>query len=258
MYLVNLYRPPAFTRRPATRDRHYTFEPFDAFSLPSVHLNRPHELHLPVSLKSNQTDLQRELNSHDVNEAEWSMFIDDLSKEALSGARHNWSRSSNADGHRGGPQPQLTDGVHSLLSAWLVSFFAPRGVYVYAAKEGRRVPPPPLDRRMRHGVAQSRASDFSSSDDDDYSSDNTYKRRDDMYLPRRERDLRRRQREKERRRERRMRDRDREEEEWSRRRSSDAEGDWEVHFSYREPTVWQQDAKARAYGEKIPFERPRR
>lgn len=187
------------------------------------------------------------------------MFIDGLSKEALTGAKHDWSRRSrDASAHRGGPQPQLSDAVHSLLSAWLVSYFAPRGIFIYAAKQGRRVPPPPLDRRMRHGVAVSRASEYSSSSEDDHSSDDTVRRRDDMYLPRRERDLRRRQRERERRRERRLLDRDRQEEDWGRRRSRDAEGEWEVHFSYREPTVWQPGAKARAYGEKIEFERPPR
>lgn len=64
-----------------------------------------------------------------------------------------------------------------------------------------------------------------------------------MYLPRRERELRKRERQRERRREKR-----------ARRKGQfmkDREGEWEVHFVCVNPTVWQKGARPRTYGEPV-------
>ncbi|EIW68753.1 hypothetical protein TREMEDRAFT_63211 [Tremella mesenterica DSM 1558] len=176
----------------------------------------------------------------------WTRFITDLSQEALHSAQHDWAgRNRNALGR--GPRPVLTDGVHSLLASWAVAFFAPRGIRVYAAQNGQRVIPPPIEPLSSRGI--SRASDYSSATSDEEESEsgwgeeNEAKRRD-MYLPRRERELRSRERARARRRERRRTMREEE-------RRSYGEGDWEVHFVHMTPTIWQAGARPRTYGEPV-------
>lgn len=171
---------------------------------------------------------------------------------------HNWGA---ADTNRlgRGPKPILSDGVHSLLASWAVAFFQPRGIKVYAAKDGRRVIPAPLDPvASRRGF--SRADEWSDDDDanggsyssdtlddeeeEDYIEEEASARRNDMYLPRRERALRRKERDRQRRREiRRKRERR------SNKKNGDVHGDWEIHFICTTPTIWSPGARPRTYGE---------
>jgi hypothetical protein len=172
-------------------------------------------------------------------------FIDDLSREALTGATHDFTRKSNLGR---GPRPLLSDGVHSLLASWAVAFFAPRGIRVYAAQDGRRVVPPPIEPAGRSRRGYSRADEYSddaesATSDDDWWSEEEEARREEMYLPRREREIRSRERSRIRRRERRRRNY-----ETLGKRSG---GEWEVHFVCASPTIWQKGARPRTYGEPV-------
>ncbi len=173
-------------------------------------------------------------------------FIEDLSREAISGATHDWTQHK-APGD--GPAPVLSDGVHSLLASWAVAFFLPRGIRVYAAQDGLPIIPPPLDHHRR---GFSRADVYSSddlsetdgaseSDESRWSKEEREARRRDVYLPRRERALRSQERERERRRERRK--------HAQRRRTGKRGVEWEVHFVSCTPTIWQPGARPRTYGE---------
>jgi hypothetical protein len=174
-------------------------------------------------------------------------FVDDLAKEALSGATHDFTRKSNLGR---GPKPVLSDGVHSLLTSWAVAFFAPRGIRVYAAQDGQRVVPPPLEPPGRYRRGYSRADQWSddaesaTSDDDSWWSEEEESRRNEMYLPRREGEIRSRERARLRRREKRR----REYEGLGRRKG---EKEWEVHFVAATPTLWQRGARPRTYGEPV-------
>ena len=184
-------------------------------------------------------------------------FIDDLAKESLTQVTHNWGAQNRRPLGRG-PKPVLSDSVHSLLASWTVAFFAPRGVRVYAAQDGRRVIPPPLDPgSTRRGL--SRADEWSESSDSetlrgDSDEEERQARRDDMYLPRREREVRRSERSRMRRRDkRRMLDEEgRQGSSWAgggRGRAGRRDGDWEVHFVCATPTLWTPGARPRTYGE---------
>jgi len=261
-------RPVCFERPPAPTDSYFRYDEFEAFSLPSYALNHPWELHLP-----------REVVSHDVSEEDWyvraafclchlcrariddrARFIEDLSRESITQATHDWAaRNKGVLGK--GPRPVLTDSVHSLLLSWAVAFFAPRGIKIYAASGGKRIIPPPLDPgSSRRGF--SAADEWSDSDSDTLAGDSSYEdessaRRNDMYLPRRERQIRRDERARLRRRERRGR-RDEMERSgasdragWSGVEGRQARGEWEVHFVCAQPTLWQPGARPRTYGEPV-------
>nr|XP_019047448.1 hypothetical protein I302_04061 [Kwoniella bestiolae CBS 10118]OCF26378.1 hypothetical protein I302_04061 [Kwoniella bestiolae CBS 10118] len=237
-------KPHCFDRPPAKSDSYFRYDPFQPFSLPCSSLNYPHQLHLPP-----------ELVSHDVNEEDWSRFIDDLSKEALANARHPLHLHARG-GRRLGPEPVLSEAVHSLLASWAVAFFSPRGIKIYAASEEKNerilpppIEPPPLKRGYSH------ADEWS---DEEYSSNNEYafddlsedeeeghQRKRDMYLPRIERQWRKDERKVKRRREKRRRMREGE------LRGSRIVGDWEIHFICSTPTIWQQGARPRGYGEPV-------
>ena len=183
-----------------------------------------------------------------------SRFIDDLARESLTGATHDFASRSRSHSRRSrsrsqstprGPSPVLNDRVHSLLASWAVAFFAPRGIRVYAAQDGRRVIPTTLEpdshsnsRSNRHG--HSRADEWSD-EDSEWSESDTEARREDAYLPRREREVRSEERARERRRERRRRDLDSVQ--------MAVRGEWEVHFVMAEPTLWTPGARPRTYGE---------
>lgn len=172
-------------------------------------------------------------------------FIEDLAREAMQSARYT-TRGVNERGFGRGPSPVLSDRVHTLLASWAVAFFAPRGIKIYAAQDGRRVIPPPIEpANLRHQY--SAASDYSTdtdsdADPDDFSDEFSAKRRD-MYLPRQEREWRKKERARDRRRSKR-----------ARRKGEvmrDREGDWEVHFVCMTPTLWQPGARPRTYGEPV-------
>ncbi|WVQ97827.1 hypothetical protein IAU59_004942 [Kwoniella sp. CBS 9459] len=251
-------QPACFDRPPAKADSYYRYDGFEAFSFPAASLNRAHQLHLPP-----------EIVSHDVNEDDWMKFIEDLSREALHGAQHALSRQVRG-GQGMGPDPILSESVHSLLASWAVAFFAPRGIKVYAAQDGRKVLPPPVEplptkRGFSHaeewsdaGSVEDEADEyryahsswrneagFGFGDDSDAEEQERQARRMDMYLPRRERDFRKSERDRTRRRERRRRLRDAEI------KKSERRGDWEIHFVCATPTVWQQGARPRTYGEPV-------
>ncbi|KAK1926418.1 hypothetical protein DB88DRAFT_164213 [Papiliotrema laurentii] len=242
-------QPACFERPPAAQDSFFRYDEFEAFSLPSQALNHPWELHLP-----------RELVSHDVNEEDWAKFIEDLARESIQQATHDWSKRNKGVLGKG-PRPVLTDAVHSLLLSWAVAFFAPRGIRVYAAADGKRIIPPPLDPgSSRRGY--SAANEWSDSESDTLDGDSTYEdesraRRDDMYLPRRERQIRRDERARMRRRERRRRREEMEREGgnsragWSGAGGYQSGGEWEVHFVCATPTVWTPGARPRTYGEPV-------
>nr|ACZ81451.1 CND01640 [Kwoniella heveanensis] len=196
-------QPACFDRPPAKADSYYRYDGFEAFSFPAASLNRAHQLHLPP-----------ELVSHDVNEEDWMKFIEDLSREALHGAQHALSRQVRG-GQGLGPDPILSEAVHSLLASWAVAFFAPRGIKVYAAQDGRKVLPPPVeplptkrgfshaeewsdddrsveDEEDEYRYAHSSWRDgsgpgpgFGFGDDSDAENEERQARRMDMYLPRR-------------------------------------------------------------------------
>lgn len=185
-------------------------------------------------------------------------FIEDLARESVIEATHDWSKRNKGVLGKG-PRPVLTDSVHSLLLSWAVAFFAPRGIKVYAASEGRRIIPPPLDpSSSRRGF--SAANEWSDTETSTLDGESTYEdearaRRDDMYLPRREQQLRRDERARMKRRDRRRR---REEMErsgamsrtgWSGVGGNATRGEWEVHFVCATPTVWTPGARPRVYGE---------
>ena len=187
-------------------------------------------------------------------------FVNDLSREALQNAPHDFARGGrNAraiDRERyHGPSPILSDSVHSLLASWAVAFFAPRGIRVYAAQDGKRVVPSPIDpsstkRGYSRPDAYSDDDGLSDTDESDtWLEEESQARRDDVYLPRREREVRRDERARARRRERRRRrDMEVEQRGMSRRRNS---GEWEVHFIAATPTVWIPGARPRTYGEPV-------
>ncbi|WVQ84010.1 hypothetical protein IAT38_006155 [Cryptococcus sp. DSM 104549] len=231
-------QPPCFDRPPAKQDSYYRYDPFEAFSLSARMLNHPHQLHLPP-----------ELISRDVGEEDWIKFIEDLSREALTGARHSFARQARGD--HSGPDPVLSEGVHSLLASWAAAFFAPRGIRVYAAQDGRKVIPPPIEPppNKRGFSYASEWSDEESSDDDfGYGSEDEEERvarKDDMYLPRREREIRRNERARIRRRERRRQMREAEVQ------GGEKRGGWEVHFVPATPTIWVPGARPRTYGEPV-------
>jgi len=148
--------------------------------------------------------------------------------------------------HRG-PMPILTDRVHSLLASWAVAFFSPRGINVYAAQNGHRVIPPPLElysprRGSSRPDAWSDEEDVFSDLDEDGVEEEEEVRRGDAYLPRMERERRRGERERERRRERRVREMV---------SGRVTRGDWEVHFVAAVPTLWTPGARPRTYGEPV-------
>ena len=189
-------------------------------------------------------------------------FIDDLAKESVTKATHNWqTRNRGVLGQ--GPQPVLSDIVHSLLLSWAVAFFAPRGIRVYAAADGKRIIPLPLDPgSSRRGL--SAADEWSDSDSDtlmddesEWEEEERQARRHDMYLPRREREVRKSERARQRRREvRKRRERDVREGNMSRSGWSGVgdvraakRGEWEVHFVAATPTIWTPGARPRTYGE---------
>lgn len=205
-----------------------------------------------------------------------SRFISDLRREALTGASHgtyDYTAALHADPSRGaqrakGPTPQLNDTVHSLLASWAVAFFLPRGIRVYAAQDGKRVVPPPIEPTGRNRRGYSRADEFSDTaesasedDDSEWWEDEEERRREDMYLPRRERGVRSAERMRERRMERRMR-----EFEANKRKKRGGGGGgrscaggkggkkgegWEVHFVPSVPTLWQPGMRPRTYGEPV-------
>ena len=132
---------------------------------------------------------------------------------------------------------------------------------MYAASDGKRILPPPLDPgSSRRGF--SAADEWSDSDSDTLAGDSMYEdessaRRNDMYLHRREREIRRDERARLRRRERRRR-RDEMERSgasgragWSGVAANQTRGEWEVHFVCAAPTVWQPGARPRTYGEPV-------
>ncbi|WVR04437.1 hypothetical protein IAU60_001440 [Kwoniella sp. DSM 27419] len=229
-------QPACFDRPPAQTDSYFRYDTFEAFSLPASSLKHPHQLHLPP-----------EVVSHDVSEDDWAKFIEDLCREALHGAQHLLTRQ--VRGVAGlGPEPILSEAVHSLLASWAVAFFAPRGIKVYAAQDGHRVLPTPIE-PLPTGRGLSHASEWSDAGSDDWDEygisdeEEMHARRHDMYLPRRERDIRKSERDRVRRRERRRRIREAEV------RRGERRGDWEIHFVCATPTVWQPGARPRTYGE---------
>lgn len=173
-------------------------------------------------------------------------FIDDLARESLQGATHDWASRNRGTLGRG-PAPVLSDSVHSLLASWAVAFFFPRGIRVYAAQDGRRVVPPPVEPLGRSARGTLRHDEWSSDGEgyteDEYDEDETGARREEIYLPRRERELRRGERQRSRRRERRSREQE------GLRRGRGGEAEWEVHFVYARPTLWTPGARPRTYGE---------
>lgn len=178
-----------------------------------------------------------------------------------------------------GPIPVLSDTVHSLLASWAVAFFLPRGIRVYAAQDGKRVIPPPIEPLGKSRRGYSRADEYSDTaesasedDDSDWWEDEEERRREDMYLPRRERGVRSSERMRERRRERRMDEFEANKRKKNRnggrmmrglqagaggvyassgkssRGKSGGQG-WEVHFVPSQPTLWQPGMRPRTYGE---------
>ncbi|KIR29707.1 hypothetical protein I309_01192 [Cryptococcus deuterogattii LA55] len=232
-------QPPCFGRPPAQQESYYRYEPFEAFSFSANLLNHPHQLHLPP-----------ELVSRDVNEQDWMKFIEDLSREALHGASHSLTRQ--ARGEHTGPDPLLSEAVHSLLASWAVAFFAPRGIRVYAAQNGKKIIPPPIEPpHSKRGYSHaSEWSDNESASDDDFgygSEDDEEReaRKSDMYLPKREREIRRSERIRMRKWERRRRMRE------SELKNGEYRGAWEIHFVPATPTIWQRGARPRTYGEPV-------
>ncbi|ODO03117.1 hypothetical protein I350_05962 [Cryptococcus amylolentus CBS 6273] len=229
-------QPACFNRPPAKEDSYYRYEPFEAFSFSAHLLNHPHQLHLPP-----------EIVSRDVNEQDWMKFIEDLAREALSGARHSLMRQ--ARGEHTGPDPLLSESVQSLLASWAVAFFAPRGIRVYAAKNGTKVVPPPIDPPGQRGYtlpSEWSDDDLSSEDDFGYGSEfeeETEARKADMHLPKREREVRKNERLRIRRRERRRTFR------LSEVKGTEVRGGWEVHFIPATPTLWQPGMRPQVYGE---------
>nr|XP_031861902.1 uncharacterized protein CI109_002731 [Kwoniella shandongensis]KAA5528974.1 hypothetical protein CI109_002731 [Kwoniella shandongensis] len=272
-------RPACFDRPPAKADSFFRYDPFEAFSLPAKNLNHPHQLVLPP-----------ELVSHGVGNDDWFKFITDLSRESLHSTRtslihrhlHHHRDSSSVLGDTGyGPEPILSDAVHSLLASWAVAFFAPRGIRVYAAQDGKKVIPPPVEpmttkRGFSH--AEEWSDDESDYDDDDDSLYRSHTRRrgrgggggrgsrpshgsiwsgytseeeerqarhSDLHLPRLEREYRASERDRIRRREKRRRYREAEV------RRGERAGDWEIHFVCATPTIWTPGARPRTYGEPV-------
>lgn len=172
-------------------------------------------------------------------------FLNDLRREALSTsvplkARQDFGK---------GPEPILSETVHSLLASWAVAFFSPRGISVYAARRGKRVVPPPVEPPSRFLRGYSRADEYSDdalsedSGDESWWSEENEHRAEDAYLPRREREIRSRERVRAYRQKRRERKYDRIG------AGKPKDGDWEVHFVCMTPTLWQPNARPRTYGE---------
>lgn len=177
-------------------------------------------------------------------------FIEDLSREALHGASHSLTRQ--ARGEHTGPDPLLSEAVHSLLASWAVAFFAPRGIRVYAAQNGKKIIPPPIEPpHSKRGYSHaSEWSDNESASDDDFgygSEDDEEReaRKSDMYLPKREREIRRSERIRMRKWERRRRMRE------SELKNGEYRAAWEIHFVPATPTIWQRGARPRTYGEPV-------
>ena len=189
-------------------------------------------------------------------------FIDDLRREALA-ALHDpddythRKQPKSAPGAPKGPMPILTDGVHSLLASWHVAFFAPRGIRLYAAQDGKRAIPPPIESHNRALRGYSRADEFSDdalsedgSDEEEWWEDEEEVRRNDMYLPRMERHHRSRERMRERRMQRRLKKHEK------MRLGKNGSmgwkgGEWEVHFVPMSRTLWAPGMRPRTYGEPV-------
>ena len=119
---------------------------------------------------------------------------------------------------------------------------------MYAAQDGRRVIPPPLE------PYSSRADEYSDEEEEylngeDGDEEESTARRDDAYLPRMERDRRRAERARDRRRGRRERA-------MVSVSSLGRRMEWEVHFVCTTPTLWTPGARPRVYGD--PVVTPRR
>ena len=220
-----------FQRAPST-DSHYGYGDFDSFAFPAGKLNRPSRLRRP-----------RELKDHDVRQDEWGFFIEALAHEAL---RHASSRDDE-------PQPRLTSAVLELLRAWQHAYFGPRGVQVYVARNGKRVydhgfglPKHRAALSMREGrsIYTDTASRRDAYSDGDSTDSESFDPHAEARFSARERAVRRERR--------RLRARER-----RAIRQGELHGDWEVHFAYTEPTVFQAGMKPRRYGERVPFERPK-
>jgi hypothetical protein len=222
-----------FHRAPSV-DSHYGYGDFESFAFPASKLNRPSRLRRPHTLKD-----------HDVRQDEWGFFIEALAIEAL---RHAHS-SSDDD-----PQPRLTSAVLELLRAWQTAYFGPRAVQVYVARNGKRVYDPgfgvpghraALSLREGRSIHNDTASYRESYSDGDSTDDSdSFDPHAEARFSARERAYRRERR--------RHRARERRAE-----RPTQIRGEWEVHFSYTEPTVFKAGVKPRRYGERVPFERPK-
>ncbi|WWC59202.1 uncharacterized protein I303_101752 [Kwoniella dejecticola CBS 10117] len=257
-------QPACFDRPPAKADSYFRYDQFEAFSLPCSSLNYPHQLHLPP-----------ELVSHDVNEEDWTRFIEDLTKEALQTARH--PLHLHARGGRGtGPEPVFTEVIHSLLASWAVAFFSPRGIKIYAVStmDGERILPAPIEPPMsKNGYRHAEEFSDEESDYDDYIPHHNHRytgyspsnsrdlygfedlseeeeereaQKRNMYLPRIERQYRKSEREIIKRREKRRNRREGELKLMNKRI-----GNWEIHFVCSTPTIWQKGARPRGYGEPV-------
>lgn len=171
--------------------------------------------------------------------------------------------------------------MHSLLASWAVAFFLPRGIRVYAAQDGKRVIPPPIEPHGRSRRGYSRADEFSDtaesaseSDDSEWWSEEEQRRREDMWLPRRERNIRSKERMRERRMQKRLREFEANKNKYKRRGRGKGNGhergmggsnasiaggggrggrapNWEIHFLPTQPTLWQPGMRPRMYGEPV-------
>ncbi len=220
-----------FSRAPST-DARFSYGDFTPFSFDATSLAHPQYLQLPSEFKR-----------RDIYESDWTYFIEALANEAFRFASS--SRDSHSDSHRR-DEPRLTFDVHQLLGAWNVGFFGPRSIKVFPAKNGKKLFGDlgnPTDRAaltIRNGDLGSSISSYSSDSDDVELRRSHQSARERRYL----------------REQRRKRRRERKEAERYA-RGAVVVGDWEVRFEWTEPLKWIPGAKARKYGDKNVFERPK-
>lgn len=220
-----------FNRAPAT-DARFSYGDFQSFSFDAESLAEPEYLTLPPEFKR-----------RDIYESDWRCFIEALANEAFRYASS--SGDSRSDTYKR-DEPRLTFDVHQLLGAWNVGFFGPRSIKVIPTKNGKKIygdlgnPTEKAALTMRHGDKSSSISSYSSDSDDASIRRGHQSARERRYLQEQRRKRRRERKEAER-----------------YQRGAVVVGGWEIRFEWTEPLKWVAGVKARQYGDKKVFERPK-
>ncbi|WWC67693.1 uncharacterized protein I206_101605 [Kwoniella pini CBS 10737] len=254
-------QPACFDRPPAKSDTYFRYDQFDAFSLHCSSLNYPHQLHLPP-----------ELISHDVNEEDWSKFINDLSKEAI---KKNYNNSLNSSTStttttylkglkfkNNKKEPILNEIIHSLLASWSVGFFQPRGIKIIlvSSLNNKRILQNSIEPITQINGYRN-AEEFSDEESDfeqynefnnlsnDSEEEEKEKEMEELYLPRIERKFRKEERNLIKRR---LKKKQNLNNILNNNKNNQTKiGNWEIHFICTTPTIWQKGARPRGYGEPV-------